>query len=205
MPKLRTETARLLLAALILLPLGGCESGSTGLETDRTADRTDLLTAEVASLQEQPLQMAGTGYLRGQDFAPEFGPPNFGKSIFDGRCSVPSDFVIRFFVDGTATHLGHFAANLEHCTQIDFAKGLSSITDGVATIIAANGDELWDAYDKLVPDAGAEHHHFIGGTGRFLGASGEGTAAVECDQAAGTCDFGLEGRILYDASNRSRN
>ena len=191
----------LLVSVLWLVPLGGCGSAATGPDRDAAAKRPDVVASHGAS-EPLPLRMTGIGLLRGQDFAPGFGPPDFGKSDFGGRCSVPSDFVIRFSLDGEGAHLGSYAADLEHCTHIDWATGFSTLLDGVVTITAANGDELWGRYERSGGSGTPEHYLFNGGTGRFADASGEGMALVACDRATGTCEFQLEGWILYDASDR---
>lgn len=152
--------------------------------------------------QELPFQLSGDAVLLGQDFAPGFGPPTFGRSDFDGRCSVPSDFVINFALEGRATHLGKVTAVAEHCTLLDFATGGFSESDGVMIFTTANGDELWSDYQRTT-NAVPEDHEFVGGTGRFAGASGGGRGRPDCDRAAGTCVFELEGVIVYDASSRS--
>lgn len=150
-----------------------------------------------------PLHIMAGATLEAQELAPGFGPPTFGRSTFDGRCSSPADFVISFAVAGQATHLGRFTASAEHCSQLDFQTGATSaITDGVMTFTAANGDQLWDHYQRGA--APAEDHEFVGGTGRFAGATGQGTAFVSCNRQAGTCTFELTGALQYDASDRSK-
>lgn len=154
--------------------------------------------------KQLPFRLRGDAVFLAQDLAPGFGPPQFGKSDFGGRCSVPSDFVLQFALEGQATHLGRFTGVAEHCSQIDFATGLSLISDGVLMLTAANGDELWTGYFRNTLGEGQpEEHEFIGGTGQFVGASGAGLGHPVCDRAAGTCTFELEGVIVYDASDRS--
>lgn len=150
---------------------------------------------------ELPFRLSGSAVLVSQDLAPGFGPPTFGRSDFDGRCSVPSDFVLTFHMEGRATHLGRYTADVQHCTQIDFASGADTQTDGVMTLTAADGDELWDRYEQTTPvDGIPEVHEFVGGTGRFSGAGGGGLGHPECDRAAGTCVFELVGTISFDPS-----
>lgn len=212
MPKLRRDHATFqrpglspLLLSLPLLVLAGCDSASTAPEIGRAADEARVATSHGASDKGRPLRLVGFASLTGQDFAPGFGPPTFGRSDFGGRCSVESDFVIRFSMTGEATHLGAFTAEFEHCSRIDWQTGRTAIHDGVATFTAANGDELWDRYERLVPGSGSagdpEDHRFVGGTGRFANASGGGAGLPVCDRSAGTCDYELEGVIVYDASD----
>lgn len=154
--------------------------------------------------QELPFRLSADAIVLGQEFAPGFGPPTFGRSDFDGRCSVPSDFVVGFALEGQATHLGSFTGVAEHCSQVDFAQGGSTISDGVMVLTAADGDELWTSYVRVTLGEGQpEDHEFTGGTGRFAGASGRGLGHPDCDRSTGTCTFELEGVIVYDASDRS--
>lgn len=192
-------------AALITISLlaGGCERPlPTEPIRDVSAAKALVAAGRAQGGEDVPLRIHAGATLRGQDLAPGFGPPTFGRSTFDGRCSAPADIVIRFTVEGRATHLGHFTASAEHCSQIDFQTGrTTAITDGVLTYTAADGDELWSRYERgQVPD---EHHEFVGGTGRFASSTGGGTARVACDRATGTCVFDLEGALRYSASDRS--
>lgn len=198
-PRRPTST---ILATLGLL-LVGCDAAPGGPDASQRVVKT--VPANLASTHS--LDLTGIGVLQGQTFAPGFGPPTFGRSLFDGRCTIPSDFVISFTLSGEGSHLGAYTAELEHCTQIDFTTGLSAISDGVATFTAANGDELWDRYERVVPGSGSrgdpENHVFWGGTGRFEGASGEALVIARCDRSTGLCDVELQGELTYDASGRS--
>lgn len=68
---------------------------------------------------------------------------------------------------GRATHMGRVAYEGAHCPDEVV------IDDGRFTIVAANGDKLYGVYDYPAIDYG-EPVTFIGGTGRFAGASGWG-------------------------------
>ena len=68
---------------------------------------------------------------------------------------------------GRATHMGRVAYEGAHCPDEVV------IDDGRFTIVAANGDKLYGVYDYPAIDYG-EPVTFIGGTGRFAGASGGG-------------------------------
>jgi hypothetical protein len=201
-----TAFRRLQVITLALL-VGGCDQPAPTQAVGEGSAAMGVVTADHMHPGEAlPLHVRGVATLIRQEFAPDFGPPLFGRSLFDGRCSVPSDYVIRFFLQGQATHLGRFTSTAEHCSEIDFQTGLSSIVDGILTLTAADGDELWDHYKgQVTPSDGAtETHSFLGGSGRFAGASGGGTSHVVCDRDAGTCVFELEGVLRYDASDRSR-
>jgi hypothetical protein len=195
-------TSPSLLAILGLLMLAGCDADPSAPHAEER-----VLTAAQVPVPHS-MELTGVGVFQGQTLAPDFGPPAFGRSLFDGRCTVPSDVVISFTLSGQASHLGTYTAALEHCLQVDFATGLSAISDGVATFTAANGDELWDRYQRVVPGSGSrgdpESHVFVGGTGRFEAASGEAWLIARCDRSSGLCDVELQGELTYDASDRRR-
>ena len=79
---------------------------------------------------------------------------------------------------GQLSHFGRSAWYGSHCTTPDGGY----FVDGEATIVAANGDELWVTYtgdligDFVLPPAVyvyVQENIVVGGTGRFEGASGE--------------------------------
>jgi hypothetical protein len=202
----RTPTAASL-ATLAILAMA-CDEPLPTTALDEGPASWDLVAAGHRQPgDEVPLRLKADGTFVGQDLAPGFGPPMFGKSTFDGRCSVPSDVVNRFSLEGQATHLGRLTALVEHCVQLDFQTGLGTITDGRITYLAANGDELRSHHEGASEETGTgsvSHHQYVGGTGRFAGASGEATSHTVCDRSAGTCVFSLEGVLRYEASARSR-
>jgi hypothetical protein len=130
-----------------------------------------------------------------------------GRSTFDGRCSVPSDYVIEFSGTGQIAHLGQISLVFEHCSQVDFATGHVTYGDGLFTYTAANGDGLWGTYgdgtgaplsETLV---GWEDTFIVeGGSGRFSGASGGGVDRGTTHVETGYTAYELEGVIVYDAS-----
>lgn len=149
-----------------------------------------------------PFRLDGTAVFVAQDLAPDFGPPVFGKSDFQGRCSTPSDFVIRFGLSARGTHLGAVTGDVEHCTQIDFRSGALTVTDGTVTVTTSAGDVLLATYSGAAGPSGLEEYvTFAGGRGRFAGAAGGGIARPVCDQATGTCTYSLSGALTYEASD----
>ena len=121
----------------------------------------------------------------GIQFANPGQPFDGTKSLFDGRCSVMSDYVIGGAFEGEATHAGHVSGATEHCSQITFGpEGPTSAayTDGRGWVIAANGSSLTMRYGQGVsgvdPATGENFFHdtwtFTGGTGLFAGATGNG-------------------------------
>ena len=72
---------------------------------------------------------------------------------------------------GTLAHLGRFT--MVASETVDFAT--SSVTDGVFTLTAANGDTVRGTYSGTILPGLVGYHvtgPITGGTGRFLGATG---------------------------------
>ena len=145
----------------------------------------------------------------GMEMAP--GSPD-EKSDFDGRCSVPSDWVIAFVGSGKATYLGTLAFSSSHCTQM--AEAIT-ISDGEAELVAANGDILRYEYGNArfsFPDEATAcaviDATFVGGTGRFAEATGdaEETSCFGLDGGPMVVDMEIDavGTLAYDASDRRR-
>lgn len=90
---------------------------------------------------------------------------------------VSSD-TVRIVARGHATHLGRYTS-LAMITIVPQGQGQPPAFNGVATFVAANGDQLYIDYFGVVtrpfPDGEGEGlYEFTGGTGRFAGASGRG-------------------------------
>jgi hypothetical protein len=117
-----------------------------------------------------------------------------------GRCAALGDGWNLLVVDltsGNATHLGRITGTADQCI-----KGLD-IVDGIATYVAANGDELNATYTGTivsVVDGVAVievDQTFDGGTGRFEYATGDAFELVSVDLVAGTVQGTVEGDISY--------
>lgn len=188
-PTLRVLQVLSVVAAAVL---AGCDRPAP---TETAGPATLFAPVEPSSAMhggERPMRAHANAGLISQIFAPDFGPPIFGRSDFDGRCSAPSDFLLSFWLEGQAMYLGHFTGTVEHCTQVqDFQTREVTTSDGVLVFTAANGDELWDRYERLVPGSGSagdpEDHRFVGSTGRFANASGGGQGC--------RCAIGPRGRV----------
>jgi hypothetical protein len=166
--------------------------------------------------KQLPFQGMWAGPASGQEFAPGF--PN-ERSTFDGRCSVPSDYVISWDgLTGKATHLGSLTVvEASHCSQFDPASGVIPFGDGVFTLMAANGDTVTGTYgnglSSFQPDGTITYTYELtiaGGTGRFAGATGDAAVSgtvVEFDMTVMpwkvTVVEVFDGWIAYDASQRS--
>lgn len=137
--------------------------------------------------------------------APDFAAPGCTGAIW------------RFNGSGTGqmSHLGRVDYTFTHCTYPDNTADL-----GTFTFEAANGDELVLAYEaafQIVGNmegfTGVGDWTAVGGTGRFMNATGSGTWDVVGDVPGGDALFGLpdgymqfefEGMIAYRASDRSQ-
>ena len=98
---------------------------------------------------------------------------------------------------GTATHLGQWTVSGPVKYTPDNGVLRSS---GEATITAANGDKLLMQIDGILdPIAGVDQgvFYFVGGTGRFEGASGSANFIVTINPLTGGFDLTVVGRINY--------
>lgn len=106
-------------------------------------------------------------------------------SLFGGRCSEPSDYVIYSKFEGEATHAGRFTGEGSHCSQLHMTPmgpGAITYSDGRGTLLSANGSTLslrWGNGTSGVDAVTGEtwfkdHFTFAGGTGLFAGATGGG-------------------------------
>ena len=99
---------------------------------------------------------------------------------------------------GTATHLGRWTVSGNVTYTPDNDGVLHSSVAG--TLIAANGDKLFfDINGILDPVAGIDQgtFRFVGGTGRFEGASGDSNFVVTLNPLTGGFDLTVVGKINY--------
>ena len=99
---------------------------------------------------------------------------------------------------GTATHLGQWTVtgNVKYTPD---ANGVLH-SSGDATITAANGDKLQVQIDGILDPVAAIDQgvfHFVGGTGRFEGATGDANFVVHINPLTGGFELTLVGKINY--------
>jgi hypothetical protein len=99
---------------------------------------------------------------------------------------------------GTATHLGMWTA----VGSVRYAPDENGVlrSSGEATITAANGDKLELVAEGVLDQATLTDHGiftFVGGTGRFAGASGSADFVVTVSQITGGFEMTLVGRINF--------
>ena len=105
---------------------------------------------------------------------------------------------------GHATHLGNFTTVQHHC--FDPADPTGAFTEGFYTFTGANGDTIFGTYHgNLVPFAPpvfaiVGEFTIEGGTGRFVGATGGGTASGTLNVATGVTTVMLDGVISSPGS-----
>jgi hypothetical protein len=171
-------TRQLAIVGACLAFLGGCQQSGSGSTPASLAAPTSLDAAAPTRPWKASMSFAATRI----EWA---GQPGVDKSTFGGRCSAPSDYVIHAAFEGTATHIGKFTGAGSHCSQITWTPsgpGAVTYSDGRGTLAAANGDtlELLWGQGKTGYDAAAgtitftDQFTFVGGTGRFVGATGGG-------------------------------
>lgn len=99
---------------------------------------------------------------------------------------------------GTATHLGQWTVIGNPKYTLD-SNGVFH-SSGPATLTAANGDKLQVEINGILdPVAGVDQgvFYFVGGTGRFEGASGSANFVVNINPLTGGFDLTVVGRIDY--------
>jgi hypothetical protein len=127
-------------------------------------------------------QLPFHGYVQGfvtVQFAPGF---PFARDTFVGRCSVPSDWIAHWSGAGQSEHTGQINAFGSDCDRIDLATGNLVYGDGVITEYGANGDYLYGTYTNGHGTLGgtiSDDWTIVGGTGRFAGATGQGTETFD--------------------------
>ena len=99
---------------------------------------------------------------------------------------------------GTATHLGQWTVSgTVHYTPDSNGVLRSS---GEATLTAANGDKLNFQIDGILDPVAAIDQglfHFVGGTGRFEGATGDANFVVHISPVTGGFELTVVGKINY--------
>lgn len=148
---------------------------------------------------ERPFKEDLTGYLTGMELSPTFP----GGDTFDDRCTEPSQWISSMSGTGQISHLGRVTWTTEHCFQLF----TGTFGDAELVITAANGDELFGTYDGVMTGETTfvETMRILGGTGRFVDASGTVAETGWFDPDTGYMEVTGIGSIVYDASQRASN
>jgi hypothetical protein len=99
---------------------------------------------------------------------------------------------------GTATYLGQWTV----AGSVQYTPDNNGVlhSSGDATLTAANGDKLRIHLDGILDPVAATDQgvfHFVGGTGRFEGASGDANFLVSINPVTGGFDLTVVGKINY--------
>ena len=131
------------------------------------------------------------------------------RASYSGTAAFTSATTALFTGTGIASHLGR-STNVNHITVTGPATSCSGgfANINVETLTAANGDtlELRGPHDVGCPTRPGVVHGtgdwtVTGGTGRFAGATGQGTFVGGADFNKGTFSFQLSGTISAPGSN----
>ncbi len=145
----------------------------------------------------------------------EHGPPDFSAP------DCPDWALWRFSSEGAGqmSHLGRVEYSLTQCS-VPGPEGIES--EGTVTVTAANGDMLFIQHtmlSQIIGEPGSDPEGFtlvgeweaVGGTGRFVRATGGGTmdgvgdilnGEAIFDIPDGLAEFNFVGKIAYVASDR---
>lgn len=126
-----------------------------------------------------------------------------GQLIPDGWCNQAGG-IARFSAPGSgvASHIGRFDLEQTQCTDLtSFA-----VTSGEATMVAADGDEIYMTYEGQAVDSDpltlALDYVAVGGTGRYANAEGEIHVRVVFTSDTTWTSTGT-GWLQYAASDKS--
>jgi hypothetical protein len=166
------------LALAATLALTACQTATDadlGLALDPAAE-VDLLAVDGA----RPWKVSIDWFMETVIWAGDMFTPAPVPSTFDGRCAIPSDFLMIGEGRAQASHMGRVAYTYEQCTRyLDPPPGV--LWEGVMTLVAADGSSVFMTYTGgAIADYAAEayvmasDYVITGGTGRFAGASGGG-------------------------------
>ena len=181
-----------LLFATLTVFLAACESDSNPVAVDPAPDPAGLQVQAVTRTRELvPVTFAVKQVSRGS-----------GQLI--GWCDEAAG-VVRTTAPGigTGSHIGRFEIDQAMC--VNTVTG--AVTDGAGTVTAANGDELYFAFEgQALPGLTLPvydlFYTFAGGTGRFTSADGEIQAHVVYTSPS-TWKATSNGWLRYAASDRS--
>ena len=176
--------------------------GTSPLAPGEAPDGITPLVSKLEVPQNLPFHGATAGGLVGMVPAPE------------GRCPMERPILLIYEGAGTATHLGRFTIAGTECALFDMADPSTLMSgEGRYVFTAANGDQLFVAYDRTTigfepPPSPritwSTSAYATGGTGRFENAE---LVDVIWRGGANLMTYetwsSIDGWIRYDASDRA--
>lgn len=200
---------RVLCVAIVAVVAGGCQRAASGPGSLAAPAAPSSLAASSGA---QPWKAHFEWSVTGVQWA---GIPGLHKSLFDGRCSVPSDYVVSAAFTGEATHAGRVTGETAHCTQITWSpQGQPQYVaygDGRGSVISANGSRMTLRYGNGLTGFDAstgetwfeDEYTLTGETGLFAGATGSGKEGgrfldFPAVLAGAPVSMWMEGIIAYD-------
>jgi len=176
-----------------------------------------LLAAAPASVGASDNALKFQGWTVGED---SFGPPTDTPPLAE-PCEVDADWRYYSAGPGIFTHLGKTTHSVTHCTYItvwadppqNTIPSAGEFGPGRMVITAGPGDELYMTYSgefhiEMSPSGPVSIFGstwtITGGTGRFLHATGSGSAHGSGDVVKNISTTNHVGTISYDASDRAR-
>jgi hypothetical protein len=218
---MRRTTRSMFMAGVLVLTLGVAAPAQAG-----KADPVPIKGTLVGSETTYPA--AGTWELPDFFLGAKTDFDTDGDGQTDHTCSKPAHELIVGTLTGNVAHLGQVTREMSYCAVWDGMGGVENF-DFVQMLIAANGDTLnlgqgpvtmWEEGDGWV-DVAVETP-ILGGTARFVGASGTLSETVRVTPSwwppgfyTGTADWDgpwvrdvsltctRDDYITYDASNRA--
>jgi hypothetical protein len=129
-------------------------------------------------------------------------------STFDGRCSVPSTWVIRFTIEGDSDPLGPIEGWAEHCSQVTWAApGIPlavTYMDGRFELTLEGSEQVFGTYTNGVgtfledgSNPFQDDFIFTGGTGRYSNIRGSGVEWGVATALDAPISLWMEGWIRY--------
>jgi len=130
---------RLVVGGLCVVALGACQQ--SGVAPGPAASVLAPSSVSVRSV-ERPFKADIIWTVAAIQWA---GTPGQDTSLFGGRCSVLSDYVIDATFEGQATHAGRVTGATSHCSQIVWSPtgpAAATYSDGRGSVLSANGSTI---------------------------------------------------------------
>ena len=157
----------------------------------------------VGRLIERPYTAVVEIWEDGTDWGGEV-PFSGETSVFEGRCSVPSDWVFHMRWEGLDSVFGHFTGRASHCAQVAWgvdAQGAPTMmgiefTDGTFLVTWADGSTLGGNAIDLGMGFDAEAGLITYGNVQYSVGEGTGRLAGATLFHMGSCRYGSDAAVM---------